>query len=170
MNTERLNNWVQTTTGIAIVIGLVLVIWELRQNREATQSQLTSEYWSMSSQMQATVMGEDAAIALAKACDNPQSLTKADLVILDHYYLALINRMDRLASLQDRGSFYSDYQVSDESIYLYVLMESTAGRAHLKTAPLKRFRPIIDKRLAEWDGQDCAFLNAWEANIKIESK
>ncbi len=30
MNSDRLNKWVQTATGLAIVVGLGLVIWELQ--------------------------------------------------------------------------------------------------------------------------------------------
>jgi hypothetical protein len=34
MASQRLHDWVQIATGVAVLIGLGLVVWELRQARE----------------------------------------------------------------------------------------------------------------------------------------
>ena len=71
MNSEKLSDWVQIITGFAIVLGLGLLIWELQQNREAIRSQLTSDGFIHVGQQHATIMGEDLALVIAKACENP---------------------------------------------------------------------------------------------------
>ena len=69
MDSDKLNNWIQSISGLAIVVGLGLVIWELQLNREAIQSQLTTEAFHMINQFHTSTFGDDPAEVLAKACD-----------------------------------------------------------------------------------------------------
>jgi len=169
VDAEKINNWVQTTTGVAIVIGLVLVVWELQQSREAVRTQLASDGYQIASQVRTAVMGEHTAAVLAKACDKPSELTRAELHVLDNYYLEQIGGIRRVQTLTERGSFYTEDQVAAVVGTLDVLIESAAGRAYLRTGPFQRLRPIIDERISEWDGPDCAvFFDNWENNIMKE--
>jgi len=77
MDSQTIFNWIQTVTGLAVLVGLGLVIWELQQNREAMQSQLTSDGWQMLTNRNASVLGESPAEALAKGCEAPSTLTAA---------------------------------------------------------------------------------------------
>ena len=54
-----------------MVVGIGLVMFELQQNREAITSQLSSEGVQIVSQMSSSVLGDQPAEALAKACENP---------------------------------------------------------------------------------------------------
>ena len=83
MGSEKLNDWVQIATGITLVLGLGFIIWELQQSREATISQLTSDGFVYAGQQNATIMGEDLALVIAKACEAPEDLTTSDLVVLE---------------------------------------------------------------------------------------
>ena len=67
MEVQKVNAWIQIATSLAVVIGLALVIWELQQNREATQSQLTTEGLHMMNQFHTSVLGEHPADVLAKS-------------------------------------------------------------------------------------------------------
>ncbi len=104
---QNLANWVQILTGLAVVVGLGLVIWELQQTREVVFAQLTSDAYGSVTQQQTTVMGETAADAIAKACDAPESLTTTDLIVLDAYFGELINRMRKNIAISMRTGFYS---------------------------------------------------------------
>jgi hypothetical protein len=108
MNSATISNWIQTITGVGIVLGLGLVIWELQQSHEAASSDLSSGYFQLQNQSLTAIMGDNAAEAIAKSCENPEALNHAELVILEHYYIDLINSIDRTKVLADRGRFYSD--------------------------------------------------------------
>ena len=160
MNSEKLNNWVQTITGLAIVIGLILVVWELQQNQDATLSQLSSEYWHFASQERAAIFGEDAANVLAKACHEPANLTESDLIILEQYYEGFIARISRLMILRDRGGFYGRNQWREALFGLDMLFMSQPGRAYWKSVASKWVNPEIytagNEYLASWNQPMCS--------------
>jgi len=108
MDSQRLNDWIQTATGIAIVVGLILVIVELQQGRDTVRSQLTSDGFAQIDQLRTSILGEEAATVIAKSCYSPHDLTSTDLVILDNYYSSIIGRNFRMKRLDDRGGFYSE--------------------------------------------------------------
>ena len=49
MNYQSLSNWIQIVTGIAILVGLGLVVLELRQSRDIALAQLSSDLFMMRS-------------------------------------------------------------------------------------------------------------------------
>ena len=84
--TQTLTNWIQLATGVAVLIGLGLVIWELQQTREIAVAQQVDDSMSRYSNQLQAMMGEESARSLAKACDEPDSLTTEDMIILGYYY------------------------------------------------------------------------------------
>jgi hypothetical protein len=73
-------------------------------------SQLTSEGYQYSSLTALSILGEEPAEALAKACFDADKLTKSDLFRLDSLYTQLLQTIDRVINLSERGSFYGrDY-------------------------------------------------------------
>jgi len=169
MRSKNLNDWVQTITGVAIVFGLMLVIWELQQSREATMSQLSSDAFQIQAQLGSAVIGEQSAEVLAKACYAPSELTDGELYVLDHFYGELVNRVRRILWLSKRGSFYSEAEVSIIGVGpLNYIMESTPGRAYLRTITVEPdLQAIVDKGLAEWNDESCAgFFDKWRDNIE----
>jgi len=68
MKSQSVGNWFQFVSMVAVMVGLILVIWELRQAREIVAAQIGADAFILMSQQSAAVMGEDAAKAIAKAC------------------------------------------------------------------------------------------------------
>ena len=46
MNSQTIANGIQTLTGIAVLIGLALVVLELRQSRGLARAQLAADGWA----------------------------------------------------------------------------------------------------------------------------
>lgn len=105
MKSDRFFSWIQFVTSFAVVVGLILVIFELQQNREATMSQLSSDYYQILVQHNSAAFGENLADSLAKACNDPEGLTHAEHIVLEAYYSQLISGVQRLYYLSQRGSF-----------------------------------------------------------------
>jgi len=129
MRYEALNAWIQSIAAIGILVGLCLVIWELKQNREATTSQLTSDGVQFAAQQDLAMFGEEPSEVLAKACFNPDQLTDADLFRLNGIYTLRLYSVDRLISLTERGSFYEDdyWKVFADS-HFALIFNSSVGR------------------------------------------
>jgi hypothetical protein len=126
---DNLNLAVQTITGIAILVGLGFVVWELKQNREATTSQLTIDGIQFAAQQDLALFGEEPSEVLAKACFNPDQLTDADLFRLNGIYTLRLYSVDRLISLTERGSFYEDgYWKVYADAHFALIFNTSVGR------------------------------------------
>ena len=58
----------QMATGIAVIIGIALVIYELQLTRQIAFTEMVQEAMSEISLRETTLMGEEASATLAKAC------------------------------------------------------------------------------------------------------
>ncbi len=103
MEPQRINLWIQAATSIAVVLGIALVIWELQQNRNIAAAQLTSDIYAYLLQQNVALMGEEAADALAKACDEPANLTTKEKIILSEHYQGILNRIRRAADIESNS-------------------------------------------------------------------
>ena len=93
MSKDRLSTAVQITTLLALVIGLLLVLWELRITRDIARVELIAEGSAQNSARIQAMMGEESAASWARACDAPESLTTEDLIILEHLHLEILNNL-----------------------------------------------------------------------------
>jgi hypothetical protein len=135
------------------------VILEMQQNREAVQSQLTTEGFHMLNQNYLALLGESPAEVLAKACDDPSSLSTADLIILDSYFENIVlSRVSRLYWMTIRGSFVSEeYWKSDLGQWDEVF-STPAGRAWWRATRLSvpvEVKEFGDEVLANWKPRPC---------------
>lgn len=170
VDTQKIFNSIQVLTGIAVIAGLALVVWELQQNREATTSQLTSDGMTFVSTLNTVVMGEQTADVLAKACDSPDELTRSEYYVLDNYYAEVLNRYRRIALLKVRGSFYEEASF-DAGMGIGFLLETAPGRAYLKTYGVsdRLIGQELLSKLEAWDGTTCQeYYGRWEEAVRGE--
>jgi len=93
MSRDRLSTSVHIATLIALIIGVLLVIWELRITREIARVELMSDASAQYSARIQAMMGEESAASWARACDAPESLTTEDLIILENLHLEILNNL-----------------------------------------------------------------------------
>ena len=171
MNSQALLNWIQIVTGISVLIGLALVVWELQLNRDATYSQLSSEYYHIAAQDRAAIYGEGAAEVLAKACHRPNELSESDLIILDEIYNGLMQRVMRMRMLRQRGGFYGADTWREGLPLLDGIFSTQIGRAYWKSvAPNLVHEELVlagNEYLEQWhqpmcDEQHSAWLQTFD--------
>ena len=85
MKTTTLTEWVQLITTIGVVIGLGLVVFELRQSHQLARTEATTATYSDLIAVQLETLGEDFATTFAKACTEPHNLTDAELLQMRAY-------------------------------------------------------------------------------------
>ncbi len=129
MQTEKPADWVQMGAGIAILIGLGLVVWELQQVRTLSRAQLSSDYIAEMNALNESVSGEMLAAALAKACEAPADLTLEESLVVTNFYYASLNLVARIHLLSERDGIYpSDYWRTQLG-FLRPVVNSKYGRA-----------------------------------------
>ena len=95
---ERAELWIQGVMALAVVVGLALVIWELREARALTQAQIIQDRWNDINQGNYALFGEQGATVLAAAClDN--ELDPAQKVVLYAFFQTNMNRVDSAKAL-----------------------------------------------------------------------
>ncbi len=165
MDSQQIANWVQAITGVALLTGIGLVVWELQQNREAFQSQLTSDAYHNISQRNIALLGEHPTKVLAKACDAPDSLTRAELHILEAFYMDNLNTLRRNYVIARRGDYYDVDYWKRYPYDITVMFETQVGISFWRTMTgwlepdIKRFG---DELLASGDFTSCTKMyDAW---------
>jgi hypothetical protein len=111
-------------------------------------SQLTGETFAQLGQQNATIMGEDLAQVMAKACDTPEDLTTSDLIVLEAHIEERVNTVWRIYFLSQQGSFYEE---SDAALgVLDRVLSTTPGRTYweIMTWLPSSLRAAVDERLS----------------------
>ena len=88
---------------VAIVVSLLLVLYELQQSREIAGAELMAQQFDAIADRYLSVMGDDAAKTLVKACHEPAALSSEEAIILDAYLNAHFLTIRRIWQLSDFG-------------------------------------------------------------------
>ncbi|MEM7365358.1 MAG: hypothetical protein AAF525_15155 [Pseudomonadota bacterium] len=121
MDNRKIFDMVQLMTGIALLIGIALVIYELNLSKQLAFSEMISEGFTESMDNYRTIMGENAAEVIARSCTDPDSITHSDFVILSAYYSSEVEQIQRLRILDlvaDFGMRWEDVAASKLSTLL----------------------------------------------------
>ena len=90
MNTQKnsVANWLEIAAHIGIVVGLLLVAFQIAQEDDIAQTEVTGQLFSNVIDYYEKLTGENPAESLARAIDNPKTLTPEDHVVLFNLYMA----------------------------------------------------------------------------------
>ena len=86
-------DWLQICSNIAIVVGLIVVIYELNQNNHRVRAQLVMDDYANVLSHWSDLMGDDPAAAIAKAMQDPSMLTPSDRIIVDAHLRRAYTRL-----------------------------------------------------------------------------
>jgi len=121
MNSNRTSDLVHILTGAAVLIGLLLVFYELRQAKSLTLAELISQAYFEMLENDRTIMGENPSTALSKACYSPATLSREDLVILHAFYEGQMAQISRLRVLENIADFGVPWEGAALSFMMPVL-------------------------------------------------
>ena len=83
MNFGKLNNWLQVSANIGIVLGLVLVGVQLKQNTDLARIQMLNEESQRLVDYELQVIGERGAEVWARSIEDPQNMTLDEVRIME---------------------------------------------------------------------------------------
>lgn len=138
MSRERIIEYVQIVTGIAVLIGLMLVVYELRQSRQIARAEISASTWSEINELGMRLLGETPQLTLRKACLAPSELTEDDWFLASQFWSIQISRTDRLQLLADSGGYDFDVEQATRNNVRYVF-GTPAGRLWLEKLLEGRF-------------------------------
>ena len=103
MNADQVNRWLTLGANIGVVIGLLLLAVQIKQDADLTKVQLFSDHTNSRREWNQAMMGGDRMVVVAKSVERPHELTLAELQIMDMYLIGALNEIRRLEVLKAAG-------------------------------------------------------------------
>jgi hypothetical protein len=94
MNSEKLNNWLTLCANVGVVIGLILLIVEIRQNTEMMRAQINQSRTEAAQSEQQATYNSDYMPAILTKVDNGQELTDEEMWRFRPYMRSFSRNMD----------------------------------------------------------------------------
>jgi len=86
MNYSKLYSRLQLAASIGVIIGLLLLIYEIRENNRIAENQAAIEMNSLYNEWSALMTGESLAKLYVKALEDPDALSRDELLRLHYAY------------------------------------------------------------------------------------
>lgn len=147
MKTEKINSWLSLGANVGVVVGLMLVAYQINQDSDLTKAQLFSDATTSMNQFNQALMGDNPSEIVAKSIETPHELTLAEMQIMDAYLISAINEIRRLDILRRSGL---DVEGSMEGIHAYYFGNNYA-RAWFQEYGGDGELPDMSKRISEAD-------------------
>lgn len=162
-NRRTLELTVQLITAVSVLIGIYLVMVELRQAREMSTVQMVHTRLLSWIEQDTKIYGETMSETLARACLDPQGLTDTEATALDYFFQ---NRL-RMVRVAHTGAILGSFQKGIGIVenwqqlslgYLQDVLIYPSGQNWLKTNPY-----WSDKELAKTD-EVAAWVQSFQGN------
>ncbi|MEM1433840.1 MAG: hypothetical protein AAGG11_07300 [Pseudomonadota bacterium] len=113
-------DWLQVTTNVGVVIGLVLLIYELNQSRDLTRAQVVDSVYDAAVTRNLALLGENPEAAIARSVFRPDELSEQDAVVLTQFYTAMLVSWMRNKDESGLGYFEESFQytIASEAYFL----------------------------------------------------
>jgi hypothetical protein len=126
---ERVNRWLTLTANVALLAGLVLVAYELNQNRSLARMELINQGNVAQNQVWAILMGELPGEVIARAIECPEEMTYADFMGMDAFLYTSMNALYRNYELAEEGIFTAEEWRQSVETYASWYLGNPFGRA-----------------------------------------
>jgi hypothetical protein len=107
MDTNKISNWVQIIASLGMMIGLVLVGLQMKQNEEILRIQIMSDYYTSYVEAESN-FSLDHAKAYQKSVEEPENLTLTDMRLLEGQSFNPLLRWVNLYRLSQEGIVSED--------------------------------------------------------------
>jgi hypothetical protein len=103
MTKATVGQWITVATNIAVLIGVLLVAYELRQNAELARLEMTQTRISANQQAEAAFFDPRVSEVWVKSFKEPETMTLAEIRAMDSYLAIHLNQMMRVYEQEREG-------------------------------------------------------------------
>ena len=103
MKGDSVNRWLSLGVNFGVVIGLLLVAFQIKQDADLTKAVLFNDHTNSRKEWNQAMMGENPMEVVAKSIERPSELTLHELHVMDMYLIGAINELRRLEVLKVAG-------------------------------------------------------------------
>ncbi len=103
MKLDRINRWLTLAANIGVVIGLLILIIELRQNASLTRGAMEAEKNDRLAAIELSLASPAAAAAWTKSIRAPEDMTDAEIKIVESHLVAIMLQWDNMFQMEAAG-------------------------------------------------------------------
>lgn len=103
MNVDKLNRWLTLGANVGVVIGLIVLIVELRQNSSLTRAAMEIELTRVQADLELRMSSPDMSAVWMKSVYHPEDLTLVEIKMLEGPLVAATQQFDHLMNMQAAG-------------------------------------------------------------------
>ena len=103
MNFDKVNKWLTLSANLGVVLGLIIVIVEIRQNSELTRTSMEGELNAWQSEFEFNLTTSDIAEIQLKSIYTPEKLSLAEIRKLDSMFVDVQLQIDYLIEMEQAG-------------------------------------------------------------------
>jgi hypothetical protein len=163
MKQEQLNDWLQLLASVGVVIGLIFVALELRENSRIATEQGISAMAGAYSNFLSRLDDPSARAILIRAMEDESELSPEDALHLTSLYLELLNGAEADFVIGESRGLSSDVAVTN-SLSTTIWISNRHGRAFWENTRIiytPKFAELIDKGMdGRADGLGINFIEA----------
>ncbi len=155
MDWSEINSWLTLAANIGVLMGIILVAAQIKQNTEITKAQVANDWFLADMQLELAMMGENPATSWTKAVYAPDELTRQDAAVLDRYFNYGLVQLQRLQRMNELGM--ADERWKDRISYLSWHLGNDVGRrwwTHFKGGFPAEFAATVDEILERSEFRD----------------
>ena len=146
MKSETLSNWLQIAANIGILIGLILVGFQINQASNLQRLQLLYEDEGRAIENESTLLGDNPIEVLQKAMQTPEDLSFGEMRLLEAYHYRPYAQLERRYKAKELlGESWKD-DVQDVA-WVYGTPFGRAWWDEVKSTAPKEIRELVDDSL-----------------------
>ena len=96
-------HWLGLAANVGVILGLILVIVQVRQNAELTRTQMEQRKNDFLAEIEFSLANRESAEVWVKAFRTPASLTDAEMKMVEAHLLSLMLQWDHLLQMERSG-------------------------------------------------------------------
>jgi hypothetical protein len=118
---NKVVDWLQILGNLGLVVGLVLVGFQLKQNSEILKTQVLMDESRRSVDQEWTIVGEEGARVWAKSIATPTELSLEEKRIMEAILWTVVENWLSVYRLDEQGLVEVDWEsrISDESVFWF---------------------------------------------------
>lgn len=102
-DSDRLNRWLTLGANLCVVLGLVILIVEVRQNAELTRAAMETGKNDALTQIELSLANPEVSAAWVKSIREPESLSDVEIRVVEAHLVAVMLQWDHMFNMEKIG-------------------------------------------------------------------
>lgn len=100
---DRLTRWLTLAANLGVVLGLIILIVEVRQNAALTRAQMEVGTNDLLAQIELSLAEPEIAAAWVKSIQSPEAMTPVEVRMVESHLVSVMLQLDHMFNMEDSG-------------------------------------------------------------------